>query len=227
MYLVAFVFPIPNFASFPRFGQWKCDLYNLQSSLKKSWFLPFFCMNSLKIKGYLRPKRIDYVPKHHKKPHQEQHSHQRSQYAAPVYWERPYFPNWDPNVHYANYHSQDDNYFDDCCKHQHTECWRNDSDSNVSANQPQLMPSSSNYGSYCWNRFYKKSPPHQCFSCETSTSSLAVASAKKVLIILLPLECALFCNFESNSHTHYQYGCTVSDKSTLIGVNWFLPTFGV
>lgn len=110
----------------------------------------------------------------------------RPKLPQPVFWERPYFPSWDPNVHYVNYHSQDDNYFDDYYNHRqtHNDCCRYDSDSNINANNPKLMSppaaSPSNYGGYCSNRFYTKPPPmHQCYSCERSTSQLAMSNASK------------------------------------------------
>lgn len=110
----------------------------------------------------------------------------------PIFWERPYFPSWDPNIHYANYHTQDDNYYDEYYNHRgaHNECCRYDSDTNLNINKPKLMSpppaSPSNYGGYCSNRFYTKptpiqqqhqQQPHQCYSCERSASSIAIPNA--------------------------------------------------
>lgn len=133
-------------------------------------------------KGFQRPKRVasnDFIIKHHNKHHMHPPPHynpHRPKLPPPVFWERPCFPSWDPNVHYANYHSQDDNYFDDYYNHpqshqSHNDCCRYDSDSNINTNKPSSA-TPSNYGAYCSNRFYSKPPTvHQCYSCERSTSS--------------------------------------------------------
>lgn len=143
-------------------------------------------------KGFYRQKRTgnsDFTPEHHNKHHAHSHygSH-RPKMPPPIFWERPYFPNWDPNVHYVNYHAQDDNYFDEYYNHRasHNDCCRYDSDNNMNVNKQQFMSpppvSPSNYGAYCSNRFYTKPPPlqqHQCYSCERSTSSIAIPSASQ------------------------------------------------
>lgn len=127
----------------------------------------------------------DFIPKHKHHPHNHYNPH-RPKMPPPMLWERPCFPSWDPNVHFVNYHTQDDNYYDEYYNHRgaHNECCRYDSDNNINANKTKLMSpppaSPSNYGHYCSNRFYTKpSPVHQCYSCERSTSSIAIPSASK------------------------------------------------
>lgn len=165
-------------------------------------------------KGFQRPKRVgsnDFITKHHNKHHVHAHyAPHRPKMPPPIFWERPnlYFPNWDPNVHYVNY--QDDNYFDDYYNHrQHNDCCRYDSDSNINANKPKLMSpppaSPSNYGAYCSNRFYTKpTSMHQCYSCERSTSSLALPNPTKfnkvqrtvwLSLNIFEFECKLTCFF--------------------------------
>lgn len=127
------------------------------------------------------------IQKHHNKHHAHSHyNHQRPKFAPPIFWERPYFPNWDPNVHYVNYHNQDDNYFDDYYNRAtHNDCCRYDSDGNLNASKSKLMSpppaAPSNYGAYCSSRFYQKPPPtmHPCYSCERSSSSVALSNANK------------------------------------------------
>ncbi|XP_031616692.1 liprin-beta-2 isoform X5 [Contarinia nasturtii] len=143
------------------------------------------------ISGVHRPKRMansESIPKHHSKHHVHSHyTAHRPKMPPPIFWERPYFPSWDPNVHYINYHSQDDNYFNEFYNHRtsHNDCCRYDSDSNINVNQPKLLlppsASPSNYGTYCSNRFYTKPPPiqHQCYPCNRSTSSIALPNASK------------------------------------------------
>lgn len=129
--------------------------------------------------------------KHH--PQQPHYNHHRPKFAPPVFWERPYFPSWDPNVHYqVNYHTQDDSYFDDYYNRQlHNDCCRYDSDVNLNASKTKILSSptaaapppltTSNCGAiYCSNRFYTKPPPlHPCYSCERSSSSQALTNAAK------------------------------------------------
>ncbi|XP_055306993.1 uncharacterized protein LOC129571249 isoform X2 [Sitodiplosis mosellana] len=153
------------------------------------------------ISGFHRPKRTDFIPKYHNKhhPHMAHYNAHRPKMPPPIFWERPYFPSWDSNVHYANYHTQDDNYYDEYYNHRaaHNDCCRYDSDTNININKPKLMSpppaSPSNYGAYCSNRFYTKptliqqqqqqhqhqhqQQPHQCYSCERSTSSIAIPNA--------------------------------------------------
>lgn len=156
--------------------------------------------------GFYHGKRIgsDFVPKHHNKHHAHPHcAPRRPKMPPPIFWERPYFPAWDPNVHYANYHSQDDNYFDEYYNHRvaHNDCCRYDSDGNISVNKAKLMSPSpaspSNYSAYCANRFYTKPPPihHQCYSCERSSSSIAAQNPSKFNKVhrTLSLSCLAFC----------------------------------
>lgn len=132
--------------------------------------------------------------KHHPQPPSHHYNHHRPKFAPPIYWERPYFPSWDPNVHYVNYHhTQDDNYFDDYYSRQsHNDCCRYDSDGNLNGSKTKIMPpptaaaapaaatTSPNCGVYCSNRFYTKPPPlHPCYSCERSSSSQALTNASK------------------------------------------------
>lgn len=145
-----------------------------------------------KNQGFHRPKRgtsSDLMQKHGKHhPQQPSHyNHHRPKFAPPIFWERPYFPSWEnPNVHYVNYHTQDDNYFDAYYNRQsHNDCCRYDSEGNLNASKSKIMspPTSaatppSNCGAYCSNRFYTKPPPlHQCYSCERSSSSQALKNA--------------------------------------------------
>lgn len=127
------------------------------------------------------------MQKHHTKQHHghSHFNHHRPKYAPQIFWERPYFPSWDPNVHYVNYHTQDDNYYDEYYNRPpvHNDCCRYDSDGNLNANKSKLMSpppaTPPNYtGPYCSQRFYSKpTPMHPCYSCERSSSSLALSNA--------------------------------------------------
>lgn len=127
--------------------------------------------------------------KHHPQPQPPHYNHHRPKFAPPIFWERPYFPSWDSNVHYVNYHTQDDNYFDDYYNRQsYNDCCRYDSDGNLNASKTKIMPpptaaaaaTATNCGVCCSNRFYAKPPPlHPCYSCERSSSSQALTNAAK------------------------------------------------
>lgn len=122
-------------------------------------------------------------------PQPPHYNHHRPKFAPPIFWERPYFPSWDPSVHYVNYHTQDDNYFNDYYNRQShsNDCCRYDSDGNLNAGKAKNMPppsaaaaaaaTSPNCGVYCPNRYYSKPPPlHPCYSCERSSSSQALTA---------------------------------------------------
>lgn len=127
------------------------------------------------------------IQKHHTKHHAHSHyNHHRPKFPPPILWERPYFPSWDSNVHYVNYHTQDDNYFDDYYNRTaHNDCCRYDSDGNLNANKSKLMSPPppappSNFGAYCSTGYYQKPAPlHPCYSCERSASSLTLSNANK------------------------------------------------
>lgn len=121
---------------------------------------------------------MDINQKQHTKRHVHPHyNHHQPKFAPPIFWERPYFPNWDPNVHYVNYHTKDDNYYDDYCNQgRHNDCCRYDSDGNINLNKAKLMSPPPvvppNYGGYCSTRFYQKPPPlHPCYSSSSLTNA--------------------------------------------------------
>lgn len=112
--------------------------------------------------------------------------HHRPKMPPPIFWERPYFPNWEPNMHYQpNYLHTPDDYDDYYRRQAHNDYYRYDSDGTLNVNKTKLMspppltssPVDSNgITDCCSNRFYTKPVPiqHSYCSCEKSASALAI-----------------------------------------------------
>lgn len=137
----------------------------------------------------------------HAKSHKH-HSHRPQIPPAPIFWERPHFPSWDPNLHY---HPPDNYQLDEYYRRQN-DYYRYDSDSILNMNKAKLMSSVDANGcnEYCANHFYSK--PIQTFcTCEKSASSLGLPMWPKMnQVNHFPWTAFLFVVYHSRTNVLFE-----------------------
>lgn len=105
------------------------------------------------------------------------HPHRPKVAQVPIFWERPHFPSWDPNLHY---HAPDSCHMDEYYRRQN-DCYRYESDSILNISKGKRLPSVEGNGlchEYCASHFYAK--PAQTFcTCEKAASSLGLPICSK------------------------------------------------